>query len=344
MTAWLCCAVKKRSTRWAEIARNHRGGMMALEDVSIVKKYQPTFYFVGVTTARSSIMKVFPLWMKVLGRTEVVIEGMDLKIHDTREAYRAATNQIKQDTLSLGGLVTTHKIDLLNASRDLFEYLDPYAQICGEISSISKLEGRLEGHAKDPITAGLSLDAIVGPGYFGRTGAEALILGAGGSGMATLLHLMEKKHPADRPRRVVMVNRSPGRLEHLREMVERIGTDIQVEYVCNTDALVNDRLMEGLADFSLVINATGMGKDTPGSPLSSHGLFPRKGIVWEFNYRGELDFMHQALAQVSTREVRVEDGWLYFVHGWTQVVAQVLHIDLTPEVFAQLEAAAAQTR
>lgn len=317
---------------------------MALEDWSIVRKDQPTFYFVGVTTTRSSIMKVFPLWMKELGRLEVAIEGMDLKIHDTRAAYRAATAQIKYDPQSLGGLVTTHKIDLLNASRDLFEFLDPYAQVCGEISSISKLEGRLEGHAKDPITAGLSLDAIVGPGYFGRTGAEVLILGAGGSGMATLLHLIEKKDNADRPGRVLMVNRSPGRLEHLREMVERTGTDIRVEYVCNADPLVNDRLMEDLADYSLVINATGMGKDTPGSPLTSSGLFPRKGIAWEFNYRGELDFMHQALAQVSSREVHVEDGWLYFVHGWTQVVAQVLHIDLTLDVFARLEAAASQVR
>ena len=315
-----------------------------LTEQSIVKKDRPTFYFVGVTTTRSSIMKVFPLWMQVLGHNEVVIEGLDLKIHDSYEAYRAATQQIKQDPMALGGLVTTHKIDLLKAARDLFEFLDPYAQLCGEISSISKLEGRLEGHAKDPITAGLSLDAIVGPGYFGRTGAEALILGAGGSGMATLLHLIEKKDAADRPRRVVMVNRSPGRLEHLREMVERIGTDIQVEYVCNADPTVNDRLMAGLTHYSLVINATGMGKDTPGSPLTNQGVFPRKGIAWEFNYRGELDFMHQALAQAEARELRVEDGWLYFVHGWTQVVAQVLHIDLTPDVFARLEAAAAQVR
>jgi shikimate 5-dehydrogenase len=206
------------------------------------------------------------------------------------------------------------------------------------------LEGRLEGHAKDPITAGLSLDAIIGDGYFGRTGAEALILGAGGSGMATLLHLIEKKDAADRPARVVMVNRSPGRLENLRKMVERLGTDIRVEYVCNTDPLRNNQLMEALPDYSLVINATGMGKDTPGSPLTNQGLFPRKGIAWEFNYRGELDFMHQALAQSASREVRVEDGWLYFVHGWTQVVAQVLHIDLTPDVFARLEAAATQVR
>jgi shikimate dehydrogenase len=45
---------------------------------------------------------------------------------------------------------------------DMFDYFDPYAQITGELSSISKLDGRLEGHAKDPITAGLSLEAIIG--------------------------------------------------------------------------------------------------------------------------------------------------------------------------------------
>jgi len=33
--------------------------------------------------------------------------------------------------------------------------------ITGEVSSISKLEGRLEGHAKDPLTSGASLDAII---------------------------------------------------------------------------------------------------------------------------------------------------------------------------------------
>lgn len=317
---------------------------MNSDNFTIQKKTQPTFYFIGVTTTKSSIMKVFPLWMNEVGRPEVVIEGIDLKIHDREEAYRAATKQIKYDELSLGGLVTTHKIDLLNAARDLFEFLDPYARICGEISSISKCDGRLEGHAKDPITAGLSLDAIIEPGYFGRTGGQVLILGAGGSGMATLLHLMQKKDRSDRPERVVMVNRSPGKLEHLREMVAQIGTDIQVETICNSDPQVNDRLMEKLPDYSLVINATGMGKDTPGSPLTHAGLFPRKGLAWEFNYRGELDFMHQALAQKESREVRVEDGWLYFVHGWTSVVAQVLHLDLTPELFARLEAAAAQVR
>jgi shikimate 5-dehydrogenase len=226
----------------------------------------------------------------------------------------------------------------------MFEYLDPYAQITGEMSSISKLDGRLEGHAKDPLTAGASLEAIIEPGYFGRTGGHVLCLGAGGSAVATLLHLMNKPDGADRPERFVVVNRSQGRLDHLREMVERLGTDIEVETICNADPAVNDGLMERLPDHSIVINATGMGKDSPGSPITDAGRFPRNGIAWEFNYRGELDFMHQALRQVDSRNLRVEDGWIYFVHGWSQVVAQVLHVDLTPELFGKLEQAAATVR
>ena len=93
----------------------------------IEAKSVPTFYFIGVTTGKSSINKVFPLWMKELGRPDVVLEGMDLKIHDTPAAYRAAVAQIKYDPESIGALVTTHKIDLYDAAKDMFDYLDPYA-------------------------------------------------------------------------------------------------------------------------------------------------------------------------------------------------------------------------
>ena len=310
----------------------------------IQTKSVPTFYFIGVTTGKSSIMKVFPLWMKVLGRPEIVIEGIDLKIHDTPQAYRQAVAQIQRDPLSIGALVTTHKIDLYQAARDMFDYLDPYAQICGELSSISKRDGALEGHAKDPITAGLSLDAIVGPGYFGRTGGDVLCFGSGGSGVATALHLINKTDPADRPRRFVFTNRSQWRLDHAQAMIESQGTDIEFLYVQNEETAINDQWMASMPAGSVVINSTGMGKDTPGSPISWQGQFPLDGVAWEFNYRGELDFLHQALAQKETRRLCVEDGWVYFVHGWTQVVAQVLHVDLTPELFAELERAAASTR
>ena len=298
--------------------------------MKIIEKKQPTFYFIGVTTKQSSIMKVFPLWMRDLGREDVVIEGWDCQIHDEPEKYREAVAQIKYDPLSLGALVTTHKIDLLNAARDMFDYLDPYAEITGEISSISKQDGRLEGHAKDPITSGLSLDAIIGKDYFGKTGGEVLSFGAGGSAIATFLHLANKQDKDDRPDVFTFVNRSQGRLDHAEEMISKLDTDISVHYIQNSDPEVNDQIMEKLPPKSIVINATGMGKDTPGSPVTWEGLFPQDGIAWEFNYRGELGFMHQAKAQAISRNVTVEDGWLYFIHGWTQVIAQVLHFDLTP--------------
>lgn len=313
-------------------------------DNQITRKEVPTFYFIGVTTGSSSINKVFPLWMEVMGRPEVVLEGIDHPIHDDPANYRKSVAQIKFDPNSLGALVTTHKMDVYSAANDMFEYFDPYALTTGELSCISKLDGQLRGHAKDPITAGLSLEAIIEPGYFGNTGGEVLCLGAGGSGLATLLYLINKKDPGDRPARFIAVNRSPGKLVHMKEMVEKFDTDIEVEYVQNSDPKRNDELMAGLPEYSIVINATGMGKDTPGSPITDAGIFPRNGIAWEFNYRGELDFMHQALRQTDSQNLRVEDGWVYFLHGWSQVIVEALHIDLTPNLFKELDRTASTVR
>ena len=196
-------------------------------------KDTPTFYFFGVTTARSSIMKVFPLWMRELGRPEVVIEGVDLALHDRPERYRQAVAQVKYDPLSIGALITSHKIDLLDAARDMFDVLGPYAQVSDEVSCLFRQDGRLIGQAKDPISAGLSLDALLGTGYFGRTGGEVLCFGSGGAAAAIALHLVYKQQAQDRPRRFTVVNRSPDRLERLRAMVGRVGTDIDFRYVCS---------------------------------------------------------------------------------------------------------------
>lgn len=310
----------------------------------IVTKTVPTFTFVGVTTAKSSIMKVFPRWMKVLGREDVIIEGRDHLIHDDPEAYRATVAQFKYDPLSLGGLVTTHKIDLFEAARDMFDEIHESAALTGEVSSISKRDGRLVAHAMDPITSGLSLDAVLGEGYFGRTGGHLLCFGAGGSGKAISLHLIRKLNKADRPAKLIVTNRSQGRLDNLRAMVEGLETDIEFEYIQNNDPKVNDAIMEKLPEGSVVVNATGMGKDTPGSPITDDGLFPMHGVSWEINYRGELDFWHQSMAQKDSRKLIIEDGWLYFLHGWTQVIKHVLPTEMTPDVFNKLAEAAADLR
>jgi shikimate dehydrogenase len=303
-----------------------------------------TFTFIGVTTGQSSIMRVFPRWMEVLGRPEVAIEGVDLPPHAAPERYRRVVAQIVHDPGPLGALVTTHKIDLLEAAADLFDRLGHYAQLCGEVSCIAKREGALYGYALDPIVGGRSLDAILGPGYFARTSGHVLCFGAGGAATAIAVHLIEKERRADRPARFVVVNRSPGRMDRLRELVQSTGTDIGFEYVLNTDPHRNDERMACLPPGSVVINATGMGKDRPGSPVTAEGAFPLDGVAWELNYRGALDFLHQAEAQAGARRLAVEDGWHYSLHGWSEAIARVLDMGIDEGTFQRLGTVAAEVR
>lgn len=289
---------------------------------------RPTLYFIGVTTAKSSIMKVFPAWAEFLGLETAVIRGIDFPLHAEPWAYREAVAFIRDDPLSLGALVTTHKIDLFNACRDMFDEIDPHALLMDETSCISKRDGKLVCHAKDPISSGLALDAFLPDGYFERSGAELFSLGAGGSTIALTWHMMHARREGDRPSRIVVSNRSQHRLDEIRRIHAVMGTTLAVEYVLTPEPTGNDAVVASLSPGSVVINATGLGKDAPGSPLTTAVTFPENGIAWDLNYRGELVFLDQARAQAEERELRVEDGWIYFIHGWTQVIAEVFNIDI----------------
>jgi len=284
----------------------------------------PTLHFIGVTTAQSLIMRVFPAWARHLGLGDAVIRGIDFPPHAAPERYREAVAFLKADPRSLGALVTTHKLDLFAACRDLFDAIDPLARLMEETSCLSKRDGRLVAQAMDPITSGLALDGFLAPDHFARTGAEVFAMGAGGSTIAITWHLMQAR--PDRPSRIVVSDVHEHRLRHVRGIHRRIAGGIPVEHVLVPDAAANDRLLGSLTPGSLVVNATGLGKDAPGSPLTDAAAFPRAAVVWELNYRGDLVFLAQARDQAATRGLRVEDGWSYFVHGWTRVIAEVFDI------------------
>jgi shikimate dehydrogenase len=303
-----------------------------------------TFLFVGVTTGQSSSRRTFPLWMEILGHPEVKIEGVDLPLGAPASAYRAVVERIQPAPDVVGGLVTSHKIDLLDASRDLFDELDPYALICGEVSAIAKRDGRLIGVSTDPVAGGRALHEILGKGYFGRTGGEVLCLGAGGAGTALALALMDRPDPVDRPQRFTAVDVNRSRLDRLRAILEHSESDIEFQFVHNTTPVQTDVLLSTLPSSSLVINATGLGKDRPGSPLTDAAIFPVGAIAWELNYRGDLDFLHQAQRQRDERRLRVEDGWRYFLYGWLGVIAVVLDISIDDEAFQRCAAVAADVR
>jgi shikimate dehydrogenase len=286
--------------------------------------------FVGVDTANSSIMKVFPLWADHLGLPTRELRGHDVALDASDDTYRDLVRAIRDDERHLGALVTTHKIRVFEAAADLFDELDEFSRQCGEISSISKRDDRLLGGAKDPLTAGLALAEMLPADWF-AAGGDAVCLGAGGAGTAISTNLARAAHP---PRRIVVTDVEPARLDHLRDVHERAGLGAS-----RFDYVVTDRpddLVTEARPRSLVVNATGLGKDRPGSPIADDTTFPEAAVVWEINYRGALDFLHQAERQQVTRGLRVHDGWRYFVHGWTQAVSEVFDVPMPPGLVDEL--------
>ncbi|WP_413303531.1 shikimate dehydrogenase [Bacillus sp. 1P10SD] len=303
--------------------------------MKLEKAQKPTFYFIGVTTQQSSIMKLFPLWAEELG-LDAVIKGIDIPIHADKEVYQQVTRFLKEDKLSLGALVTTHKIDIYEAASEYFDYLDPYAVNFHELSCISKKDGKYRGFAKDPITSGLSLEAFIPVHFWKEHQGEVFIMGAGGSAIAIAAYLLNPENKANVPSKIYVSNRSQPRLDSMRVIINKINPNANIEYLLAETAEDNDQILAKLVDHSLVVNATGLGKDRPGSPLSDHCEFPKDSYVWELNYRGDLLFMHQANEQRNNKNLHVEDGWIYFIHGWSQVIAEVFQVSLDEEKFSRL--------
>ena len=96
-------------------------------------------------------------------------------------------------------------------------------------------------------------------------------------------------------------------------------------------------IMSRLPPYSLIVNATGMGKDLPGSPVPQAIDFPEQGIVWELNYRGSLEFYRHAKEQDVRRKLKIHDGWDYFLLGWSSVMEEVFHFELTESLMDQLK-------
>jgi shikimate dehydrogenase len=297
------------------------------------------FVFIGVDTRGSSIMRLFPRWAELLG-LDARIEGWDIRLGAEAATYRETVRRLAGDLGVAGALVTSHKLDVYRHAGSMFDELDRYARLCREVSCISRRDGRLLGHAKDPITAGLAMEDLLGPGRRLDGTAQVLCLGAGGAGTAITVRLLEAE-PA--PGRIVVADKDPGRLATLHEICTGLRAGA-VELVRVRGAEDADALLAALPEGSLVVNATGMGKDVPGSPLSGRARFPVGAVVWELNYRGDLGFLRQAREQADARGLELHDGWRYFLHGWSQHIAQVHDLQLAPPLFERLAKAAEPLR
>lgn len=268
--------------------------------------------------------------MEHFGIPGAMLTGIDFPLNAEPVAYREAVRFIKADPLSLGALVTTHKVGLFHATRDLFDALDPYAEHLGEVSCLSKRNAKLIGHAKDPVSSGFALAGFIPQNHWERTGAEALIMGAGGAATAISWHLVHgpEAQQGHHPSRLIVSDRNSSRLEDVRRVLSAKRCGVQVDFLRVSGTADHDAVLTHLRPGSLVVNATGLGKDAPGSPVSASAYFPARGIIWELNYRGDLLFLEQARAQQRARRLQIEDGWTYFLHGWTRAIAEVFEVDI----------------
>jgi shikimate dehydrogenase len=182
---------------------------------------------------------------------------------------------------------------------------------------------------------------MLGTRYWQEHPADLLCFGAGGAATAISLSLLAsnstdgKLRPADStPRRAIFTDVRPERLQALGATLARLGSlRAELELVLVRDRSDADDLLPTMPSGSLVVNATGLGKDAPGSPISDAAIFPAGSVVWELNYRGERLFLAQASRQQQERQMRVHDGWLYFLCGWFQALAPILGFIPEPACF-----------
>ena len=294
--------------------------------------------FIGVTTGASLSNRLFPYWTRALGVAGPCrLVGIDLPLGASPQAFRQVVVDLRGVPDIRGALVTSHKISLLDASRDLFDRIDDTSAQSGEVGCITVRGGRLTALALDPLTSALAMDQFVPPAHWARhLGSRVLCFGAGGAGTAIGLGLATRTTSANVPSHFLIVDRVQTRVDHavrvIREAVQTNGSAMTVEGCVVRVPSDCDALVDALSPRSLVINATGMGKDTAGSPVTASVRFPDHGLVWDLNYRGERLFLQYAQSADQSLGLVVVDGWDYFAVSWTEHLARIYGMALSPDL------------
>ncbi|MGN9908422.1 hypothetical protein ACTMTJ_12830 [Phytohabitans sp. LJ34] len=286
---------------------------------------QPLVVFVGVSTGGSLAHAVFDRWAAALDRPWR-LRGLDLPIDTPPETYRRFLAAVRGNAAVAGAVVTAHKLRLYRACAAGITLGDDLVEVTREVNTLAARDGLVQGYARDA----LALSHVLPPA------TDVLCLGAGGAGTALLLALQGRDTAS-----ATFADTSPEALDDLRAVAERAGANgARLAYVPVRGPGDCDALVAGPPAPGLVVNATGLGKDAPGSPVTDAAPFGPSTLAWDFNYRGGLEFLRQAAA----RRAPTVDGWDYFVAGWTGCLTAIADVPFTAGVLADFAAAAAPYR
>ena len=263
--------------------------------------------FVGVTTGSSLAGRAMAAWQPLLG-PGWGLRGVDIGLGAADGTYLRLLGDLLRDDSVAGAVITTHKARVFRAGQALFARLDPLALACEEVNAIRRYGGGLLGWARDPVSVGRVADRI-----WPRSEGQVICLSAGGTAVA-----LARRLGTTRPGvRFACADRDPAAVGHLA----RLAPGPVDGY---TGAGPWDDLISAAPPGSLIVNATGMGKDRPGSPVTSQARFPPHSVIWDLNYRGDLQFLRQARRQAPGSQLQVNDGWQLFCHGWAAALTPIL--------------------
>lgn len=289
--------------------------------------------FVGVATGGSRIHREFPAWAGRLGRPEWTLRGVDLPVTAPAGAYRELVAAVAANPNVAGAVVTSHKLRMHRAAAALLGRTDVFAKLMLEVNALARVDdGVVDGFARDPVALAAVLKR------FDLAGRDVVVYGAGGAGTALLLALtldVEATLTAGAP-----VRRGGGGLRSVTVIDTDDGAPAALRATADRCGLLDERLhltraataSAAVPPDALVVNATGLGKDRPGSPLPPGAVLPPSATAWDFNYRGDLTFLAEARAQ----GVEAVDGGDYFVAGWGAALTAIAGVPFTAALVADL--------
>lgn len=315
--------------------------------------------FVGVSTGGSVVRRAFPGWMELLGAEHCVLDCVDLPVGASPAAYRDLVLDLSADPLVYGAVITAHKAALFEHAADLLAGVSPQSRLLGETSVLYRPTPTFtptlapDPDAPSPTLYGTAIECESvtaalcqmgdGQSLTSRT-ADLVALGAGGTTRALLAALGSADRPAaDRPRRIHLIDLSARNLALAAALAARLPVP----------PLLRARLTAGSTDLSevgplppgsLIVNATGLGKDRPGSPLRLPVPWPQDALVWDLNYRGARPMLADARSAPPERRIRTFDGWSLFIHGWARGLEQILGREIGPKERAAMDEIATTSR
>jgi shikimate dehydrogenase len=301
----------------------------------------PLYLFIGISTAGSSIHAAFPVWAPLLA-PGAVLRGVDLPETADPAEFRRLAIAMRDNPLVRGAVITSHKLRMYDAIADLIDHADPVATITHELNAIDTRNG-IRALARDPQSLGILLDAMtpewIGPGRsmicIGSGGAAtALMLAMGLDIPATITSGQAVRRAAEARRgSLTILGVDPQALAAVRAVQQRAGIpDTDVTTALATTPTVTGTYTRHAGPGSVIVNATGLGKTTPGSPLARPEDLPHGVLAWDFNYRGPLTFLQQA----EEAGAATMNGWNYFLAGWTAALAAITSTEFTTQLFDQI--------